>query len=150
MVGTRPRAALFATLASTLLLLAGACSSSSGPAGPTATPASPSDGQITIVSSEWGYGPEAIVLQLGQEVRLTFENEGAILHNFKVDDLEIEVIEEISSGGFSGDEGELFVGADSDDVGLLRFVPLEAGEYEFYCTIANHRQLGMEGRLTVG
>ncbi len=59
------------------------------------------------------------------------------------------MIEEISSGGFSGDDDKLFVGAGSDDVGLLIFVPLEAGEYEFYCTIGSHRQLGMEGRLTV-
>ena len=144
-----PGAALFAVLGSTLLLVAGACSGSSEPAGPTATPASPIGGAITVVSFEWGFEPEAIVLQLGEEVVLTLENEGGILHNFKVDGLQVDVIEEISSGGFSGDDDELFVGADSDDVGLLRFVPLEAGEYEFYCTIGSHRQLGMEGRLTV-
>ena len=149
MVGAQPRAALFAVLASAFLLVAGACSGSGEPAGPTTTPASPASGEITVLSFEWGFEPEAIVLQQGQEIRLTLNNEGKILHNFKVDDLKVDVIEEISSGGFSGDDGELFVGAGSDDVGLLRFVPLEAGEYEFYCTIGSHRQLGMEGRLTV-
>jgi len=149
MVGARPRAALISILASTLLIIAAACAGSSGPAGPTATAASPTGGVITVISSEWGFEPEAIILQQGQEVSLTLKNEGAIIHNLKVDDLEVDVIEENSSGGFSGGEGELFVGADSDDVGLLKFVPLEAGEYEFYCNIANHRQLGMEGRLTV-
>ena len=144
-----PGAALFAVLASALLLAAGACSGSSEPAAPTATPASPTGGEITVVSFEWGFEPETIVLQLGEEIKLTLENEGGILHNFKVDGLPVEVIEEISSGGFSGDDDELFVGAGSDDVGLLRFVPLEAGEYEFYCTIGSHKQLGMEGRLTV-
>ena len=59
------------------------------------------------------------------------------------------MIEEVSSGGFSGNEGELFVGADSDDIGTITFVPLEPGEYVFYCTIGSHRQLGMEGRLIV-
>ncbi len=131
------------------MLLASACSGSNEPAGPTSTPASPANGEITVVSFEWGFEPEAIVLQLGQEVSLTLENNGEILHDFNVDDLEVDVIEEMSSGGFFGDDDELFVGADSDDVGLLRFVPLEAGEYEFYCTIGSHRQLGMEGRLTV-
>jgi uncharacterized cupredoxin-like copper-binding protein len=76
-------------------------------------------------------------------------NEGEILHNLKVDDLLVDTIEEISSGGYSGDDDELFVGAASGDVGLLRFMPLEPGEYEFYCTIGSHRQLGMEGLLTV-
>jgi len=149
MVGARPRAALLAVLAPVFLVVAGACSGSGEPPGPTTTPASPTDGEITVISSEWGFGPEAIILQLGQEIRLTLQNEGTILHNFNVDGLQVDVIEEISSGGFSGDDDKLFVGADSDDVGLLRFVPLEAGEYEFYCTIADHRQLGMEGRLVI-
>lgn len=150
MVGARPRAALLAGFASAFVLLAGACSGSgSEPEAPTATPASPANGAITVISSEWGFQPEAIVLQLDQEVEFTLENEGEILHNFNVDGLQVDVIEEISSGGFSGDDDKLFVGAGSDDVGLLRFVPFEAGEYEFYCTIGSHRQLGMEGRLTV-
>jgi uncharacterized cupredoxin-like copper-binding protein len=149
MVGAAPRAALFAALGSALLLFAGACSVSGEPAGPTTTPASPTSGEITVVSFEWGFEPEAISLQVGQEITLTLENNGDILHNLNVDGLKVDVIEEISSGGFSGDNDKIFVGADSDDVGLLRFVPLEAGEYEFYCTIGNHRQLGMEGRLTV-
>ena len=149
MVGARPRAAIFAALSSALLLAAGACSGSNEPSGPTTTPASPTSGEITVASHEWSFEPQAIVLPRGQEISLTLENDGAILHNLKVDDLKVDVIEEISSGGFSGNDDELFVGADSGDVGLLRFVPLEAGEYEFYCNIANHRQLGMEGRLTV-
>lgn len=149
MVGARTRAVLFAFLASVFLFTAHACSGSSEPAGPTTTPASPTNGAITVVSFEWGFEPQAIVLQLDQEVALRLQNDGDILHNFKVDGLVVDVIEEISSGGFSGDDDELFVGADSDDVGLLRFVPLEAGEYEFYCAIGSHRQLGMEGRLTV-
>ena len=149
MVGARPQVALCAILGSAFLVAAGACSGSSEPAGPPATAASPTGGEITVVSNEWGFEPEAIILQLGEEISLTLENEGGILHNFKVDGLQVDVIEEISTGGFSGDDDELFVGAGSDDVGLLRFVPLEAGEYEFYCTIGSHRQLGMEGRLTV-
>ncbi len=146
---SRPGVVFFAVLASAFLLAVSACSGSSEPAGHTTTAVPPADGAITVASFEWGFGPEAIVLQVGQEVTLTLDNDGEILHNFNVDGLQVDVIEEISSGGFSGSDDKLFVGAGSDDVGLIRFVPLEAGEYEFYCTIGNHRQLGMEGRLTV-
>lgn len=152
MVGARQH-----TVALRLLFIAGAffamlsaaCLGESGPSGPTPTPVTPVDGDLTVIASEWGFGPANIILQQGEEVRLVLQNDGAILHNLKVDNLDVEVIEEISTGGFSGDEETLFVGADSDDVGLLTFIPLEPGEYEFFCTIANHRQLGMEGLLTV-
>jgi uncharacterized cupredoxin-like copper-binding protein len=35
------------------------------------------------------------------------------------------------------------------DDGTLSFVPTEAGEYTFYCTVTGHRTLGMEGTLIV-
>ncbi len=132
-----------------ICLLFAACSGESGPAGPTPTPVAPVNGDLTVVTSEWGFDPPNIVLQQSEEVRLVLQNNGAILHNLKVDDLLVDVIEEISTGGFSGDDETLFVGAASDDVGLLTFVPLEPGEYEFFCTISNHRQLGMRGVLSV-
>lgn len=31
----------------------------------------------------------------------------------------------------------------------LSFVPMEKGEYTFYCTVGNHREAGMEGKLIV-
>lgn len=132
-----------------IFLIAAACSGESEPSGPTPTPVVPVDGDLTVIAFEWGFDPANIVLRQGEEVRLVLQNDGDILHNLKVDELVVEVIEEISSGGFSGDEETLFVGADSEDVGLLTFVPLEAGEYEFFCTIGNHRQLGMRGLLVV-
>jgi len=148
-LGARTNCVFFAVLASAFLLAASACSGSSESSGPTTAPVSSKDGKITVVSTEWEFEPQTIILQLDQEVALTLVNDGEILHNLKVDDLQVNTIEEISSGGFSGEDDELFVGAASGDVGLLRFIPLEPGEYEFYCTIGSHRQLGMAGLLTI-
>ena len=152
MVGALPGAShiwlLFAVGALSAVLWA-ACSGDSEPAGPTATPASAIDGELTVMAFEWGFGPEGIILQQGEEVRITLQNDGAIIHNLKVSGLEVDVIADMSSGGFSADEGELLVGADSKDIGTITFVPLEPGEYAFYCSIGSHRQLGMEGSLIV-
>ena len=152
MVGALPGAShiwlLFAFGALSAVLWA-ACSGDSEPAGPTATPASAIDGELTVIASEWGFRPEGIILQQGEEVRFTLKNDGAIIHNLKVDDLEVDVIADMSSGGFSADEGELLVGADSEDIGTITFIPLEPGEYTFFCSIGSHRQLGMEGSLIV-
>jgi len=109
----------------------------------------PSNGVITVRAFEFGFEPESIALSAGEEVRLVFRNEGDLLHNLKVDGIDVEVLDSQSTGPLSGDEGELFVGADAGEDGYVTFVPQEPGEFEYYCTIPDHRALGMEGSLAV-
>jgi len=117
--------------------------------GPTATPVAPVDGALTVSAFEWGFEPEAVVVQQGEEVELALQNDGEIIHNLTIEPRVVEVVAQESSGGFEAATDELLVGADGGNVGTITFVPLEVGEYEMYCNIANHRQLGMEGRLVV-
>ena len=132
-----------------LLFLVAACGGGSAALG-SPTPVAPTDGALTVRAFEWGFEPEAIVLQRDQQVRIVLENDGAILHNFKVeDDLAADVIESHSAGPLSGDDGELFVGAEAGQQGTLLFIPQESGTFNFYCTIQGHREIGMEGVLTV-
>lgn len=127
-----------------------ACLPDDGQDDPPPTPVAPSDGELTVRAFEWGFEPEAIVLQRGQEVRIVFRNEGTILHDFKIEDaLTADVIASEGTGPLTADEGELFVGAEDGEEGTLVFVPKAVGTYVFYCTIGNHRQLGMEGTVIV-
>ena len=112
-------------------------------------PATPQDGVLAISAFEWGFAPDAIVLRRGEQVRIELENAGQVLHNLKIEELAGDDIESRSSGPLSADEGELFVGAAAGDTGTLAFVPQESGVFVFWCTIRGHRQLGMEGELTV-
>ena len=137
-------------VAGLLLLLVTACSSGGAtPARPTATLAVVSDAPLTVHASEWQFEPRAIVARQGQEVRLVLQNDGRILHNFRVDGLPAGAVQSTSSGPLSASEGEAFVGAESGQQGTLTFVPLQPGSYTFYCTVQGHRQLGMEGTLIV-
>ncbi len=146
--GRRPALVVAASIiAAVAVALLSACGS--GASGPPPTPVAPVDGVITVRAVEWGYEPEALVLQRGEQVRIVLDNDGAILHNLKIDELDGELIESVSTGPLSGDDGQLFVGADQGQQGTLTFVPLEAGEFAFYCTLERHRQLGMEGTLIV-
>lgn len=64
---------------------------------------------------------------------LTFvlENQGQIEHNIVMEDLGDELVVEAAAGAVeTGD------------------ITLEAGEYAYYCSIAGHREAGMEGTLT--
>jgi len=113
------------------------------------TPAVPVGGALTVRAFEWGFEPQAIALRRGEETRIVLENDGSTLHNLKVDDIAAEIRESRSTGPLSGDEGELFVGAEDGQEGRITLVPQEAGTFAFYCTIRGHRELGMEGTLTV-
>lgn len=146
---SRAKALLLALFFSSVMVLI-ACGEGAGrPAGTPLPPATPQDGVLTVGAFEWGFAPEAIVLTQGEEVRIVFENEGDVIHNFRIEELAAEGVESESTGSQSADEGELFVGANAADTGTLVFTPQESGTFDFYCTIRGHRSLGMEGTLIV-
>jgi uncharacterized cupredoxin-like copper-binding protein len=148
MVGALARRLALACALTAALALGVACGGGSDGA-PAATPAAPVDGQLTVRAFEWGFEPAAIILRQGEQVRMELVNGGSILHNWKVDDLPAQVIESSSSGPLEGGEGEAFVGAEAGQEGTLVLVPEAAGTYTYYCTLQGHRELGMEGTLTV-
>jgi plastocyanin len=131
-----------AVLALAVGLITAACESSDSRPDPNATPVLPTNGVLTVRGSEWKFEPAAIEVEAGQEVDITFENAGEIVHNLKVDDIEADVIE-------SSEDGEVFVEAEAGDSATLVFSPAEAGSYTYYCDVPDHRDLGMEGELVV-
>ena len=130
-----------------LLLVAGSCGGGSN--APSGTPVAPANGTLTVTAHEWGFEPPNIILQPGQQVRLTFVNDGSILHDLKIDGLDATGVTSESAGGLSADQGELFVSANDGKTGTLTFTPSESGTFDFYCTIPGHRDLGMKGAITV-
>jgi uncharacterized cupredoxin-like copper-binding protein len=139
-----------AVLALALAALAAACGGGGGgeSAAPV-TPVAPTDGVLNVRAFEWGFEPTALLLTQDETVTIQLQNDGRVLHNFKVADMPADVLVSDSTGPLSADEGEVFVGAEGGVLGIMELVPLEAGTYTFYCTIAGHRELGMEGTLTV-
>ncbi|MCO5221544.1 MAG: cupredoxin domain-containing protein [Thermomicrobiales bacterium] len=72
-------------------------------------------------------------LAIGADTPTTFHfvNEGAAVHDFTIDDLDIHVTVN------PGESAEIEVNA-------------PAGTYEFYCSVPGHKDAGMVGTLTVG
>ena len=138
-----------ALMALALALVVAACGGEGRAPATPPTPVVPVDGTLMVRAFEWGFEPQAIALRQGEEIRIVLENEGSTLHNLKVDDIDVEIGESRSTGPLSGDEGELFVGAEAGQHGTLTLVPREAGTFTFYCSIRGHRELGMEGTLII-
>lgn len=104
---------------------------------PTSTPKALFDeGQeakeVAISAREFEFSPSTVSVKAGEKVILTLNNKGRIPHNLVIDELGVET--EIISGG------------ESDSV---VFIAEKKGVYSFYCGIGSHRDLGMEGVLTV-
>ncbi|MFZ5933203.1 MAG: cupredoxin domain-containing protein [Patescibacteria group bacterium] len=88
--------------------------------------------EITIEASEYSFAPRGISLAKGEKVRLTFKNTGNLPHNLTIDELNLKT--------------RTIAGGQED---TLEFIAEESGTFSFYCGVAGHRGLGMEGSLEV-
>jgi plastocyanin len=92
-----------------------------------------SDGvqEITVEGGMYYFKPNKISVKKGTPVKITLTNNGG-MHNFVIDALNVKS-DTISSGKTT----------------TVEFTPNKSGEFEFYCSIANHKAMGMVGTLVV-
>lgn len=87
--------------------------------------------EITVTGQNFSFTPSTITVKKGDKVKLTFKNAGGV-HDFTIDELGVKT--------------KQIPGGQSDTV---EFIADKAGTFEYYCSVGNHRQLGMKGTLTV-
>jgi uncharacterized cupredoxin-like copper-binding protein len=93
------------------------------------------DQRIEIVGTEFQLEPSDVQLDAPGTYTFVFSNEGGTVHALEVEGHGVEEeTEEIDAG----ETAELTVE-----------LP-EAGEYELYCPVGNHKDEGMEGTIVVG
>ncbi len=89
---------------------------------------------VQVIEMEAGafyYKPDSIRVKKGQKVQIVFKSVD-MMHDFNVDELNIK--SEVVKGG---------------DTNTFEFVANEAGTFEYYCSIGQHRQQGQVGTLIV-
>lgn len=102
------------------------------PSSPSGTLNSTGNAKEVIVSGKnFSFTPNKIVLKKGETTVITFKNTGGF-HNFIVDELNIET-PIIPSG----------------ENAKVTITPEKIGTFEFYCSVGNHRAMGMKGTLIV-
>lgn len=114
--------------------------------------------EVTIVATDLAYDVERIELVAGQELLVTLRNDGALEHDFSIQDIPLagEVIASETGEDMAGHDMEMLdeepvvhVAAAAGGTETVRFTPSVAGEYPYYCTVEGHREAGMAGTLVV-
>jgi len=86
--------------------------------------------RIEVAGRSFEFDPDEITVTAGEDVAIVLTSED-LLHDFTIDELDAHVAadaDETNEGGLRADE---------------------PGRYTFYCTVAGHRDAGMEGTLIV-
>jgi plastocyanin len=122
----------FALTLAALVLLAAGCGGNDRP-GSTVT--APAGGSVRVTAKEYSFDPSTIVVQGAGSLRLTLDNKGTLAHNIKVEK-----------------DGQVIGGTPAFPAGETRsaIVRLASGTYDFVCTVGDHAELGMKGKLKVG
>lgn len=88
--------------------------------------------EITVEGDEYKFNPGELSFNKGEKVKLTFTNTGKLPHNLTID--ELGVATDTIPGGKST---------------MLEFTVGKTGTFKSYCSVGNHRALGMEGDVGV-
>jgi len=87
--------------------------------------------EVTVTNEGYNYMPSRIRVNAGDTVRLTFENGGGF-HDWVLDEFDAST-RRISGGSTA----------------TIEFTADQAGTFEFYCSVGNHRAQGMVGDFVV-
>ncbi|MEA2460866.1 MAG: hypothetical protein QOH90_1043 [Actinomycetota bacterium] len=112
-------------VAAALLLFLGACGDKTDSGGDSGSRA------VTVVATDFQFDTTTLNLEPGEEIDLTFQNDGESPHTFTSDDIE--------GADLSADPGNSASGTFT--------APTEAGTYEFHCSI---HPTQMTGEIVVG
>ena len=86
---------------------------------------------ITVEGGNFYFSPNEIRVKQGEKVKIVFKNVQGT-HDFVLDEFDVKT-SIISTG-------------ESEEV---MFVADRSGEYEFYCSVGSHREMGMVGTIIV-
>jgi uncharacterized cupredoxin-like copper-binding protein len=112
---------------------------------------------ITLTARTMTYSPPAFEVVAGAPVELTFINEDALEHDFSILEIPVESVSEPDAMsaehememGAAAMDPVLHVAAEPGATNNLTFTPTKPGAYEFFCTVAGHKEAGMVGTMVV-
>src|SRR6185369_10146725 len=97
------------------------------PPAATATPPAQPLKQFTVTGQNFSFSPATLTVNQGDKVSITFKNSGG-MHDFRID--EFGVATNVLKSG---------------DQQTVEFTAGQKGTFEYFCSVGNHRAMGMKG-----
>lgn len=92
-------------------------------------------GTVNLTATDFKFNSTDPTVSSG-DVTFEMKNDGQVTHSLEIEDVTPGHDQELEGGVSPGQSGTLKAN-------------LAPGKYEFYCPIANHKEMGMEGEITV-
>lgn len=92
---------------------------------------SASQKEFTVTGKNFSFDPNEIRVKKDDEIVINFVNGGGF-HDFRIDEFNVAT-KQLQSGGEE----------------TVTFVADKAGSFQYYCSVGNHRAMGMWGTLVV-
>jgi uncharacterized cupredoxin-like copper-binding protein len=104
---------------------------------------------IRLETSGLKYSPTSFVVNKGQQISLILDNVDSIEHDFEIKRINITNININTHHSDNLSKSTIHLHGQPKSKSELKFVPLDSGTYEFYCTIPGHKAAGMKGIMKV-
>ncbi len=123
-------------------------------AGCTREPDSTSSAEAQRMTVSFGdalvFDPPTLTVRAGEPVVLTVKNTGRVDHDFYVRGMPVRDVQNALQGGHGHDESGTVAGhPKAGGQVTIRFTPITAGTFEFWCSVTGHKEAGMRGTITV-
>jgi plastocyanin len=84
-----------------------------------------------VDGSNFTFSPKSITVKKGDKVKINFVNKDGF-HDFRIDEFKV------ATNKINGGSSE-----------SVEFTADRSGSFEYYCSVGNHRAMGMSGKLIV-
>lgn len=115
--------------------------------------------RVDMTATDFAFQPAEIRIKAQQQYEIRMRNQGRVPHDWTIDEIPATNIslgaatehdmEGMAGTPTAGGMKNLHMTADPGKSADVSFMPMQRGEYVFYCTIPGHREAGMEGKLVV-
>lgn len=108
---------------------------------------------LTLTATDLKFDRTTFEVNAGEPVTLTYNNTGALEHDFSIVAIPVQDVAVTQDHAHDmpnmSQEPDLHMLAGAGETSVLKFTPTTPGTYEFFCSVAGHKEAGMTGTLIV-